>query len=186
MAFLRASFAAASFAFASSFFFAAASRFAAWPRKTTIASTRRWPAKWRASGRSKAATSPKPYSPNPNPDGNQGRYFSVNPLAVRGELNVFTENKRVLIVCDSGAFGRFLYIAVGATMVGSVILTCQAGRTLQKGEEMGYFAFGGSTILVLFQAGRVAWDGDLLANSDKPIESLVRMGMQMGRKPPWA
>jgi phosphatidylserine decarboxylase len=112
----------------------------------------------------------------------EGRYFSVNPVAVRGELNVFTENKRVVVTCESEEFGKFLYIAVGATMVGSVILTCQEGSVLEKGDEIGYFAFGGSTILVLFKEGTMSFDEDLLHNSNKPIETLVKMGTSMGRK----
>jgi len=45
---------------------------------------------------------------------------------------------------------------------------------------MGYFAFGGSTILVLFQKDKIKFDEDLLVNSAKPIETLVKMGESIG------
>jgi len=44
---------------------------------------------------------------------------------------------------------------------------------------MGYFAFGGSTTLLLFPPGTVAFDEDLIANSRKPIETLVRAGASL-------
>jgi phosphatidylserine decarboxylase len=52
--------------------------------------------------------------------------------------------------------------------------------SLISGEEMGYFAFGGSTILVLFQANRIVFDEDLQINSSKPIETLIQMGQSIG------
>ena len=56
------------------------------------------------------------------------------------------------------------YIAVGATMVGSIVWTAAAGQAVRKGEELGYFAFGGSTIVTLFEPGKVCWDEDLVQN----------------------
>ena len=36
--------------------------------------------------------------------------------------------------------------------VSSVILTAEVGKVLRKGEEISYFQFGGSDIVVLFEA----------------------------------
>ena len=52
-----------------------------------------------------------------------------------------------------------------------------------RGDEHGYFAFGGSTILLLFEQGRIKWEDDLLAHSQKPVETLIRMGSPIGRTP---
>jgi hypothetical protein len=41
---------------------------------------------------------------------------------------------------------------------------------------------GGSTIVLLFEKGTLAWDEDLLANGRASIETLVRVGMGLGRK----
>lgn len=41
-------------------------------------------------------------------------------------------------------------------------------------------SFGGSTVLLLFQTGRVRFDDDLIANSMEPVETLVRAGMRIG------
>ncbi|CAF4688934.1 unnamed protein product, partial [Rotaria sp. Silwood1] len=45
-----------------------------------------------------------------------------------------------------------------------------------------FFAYGGSTIVVVFKAGMVKWDDDLRHNSDNSMETLVRMGEQIGQQ----
>ena len=72
--------------------------------------------------------------------------------------------------------GKYGYAKVYKLKIRKLYQVCQ------RGEEMGYFAFGGSTILVLLQEGTIKFDGDLLHNSSKPIESLVKMGMSMGMR----
>lgn len=66
-------------------------------------------------------------------------------------------------------------------MVGSIATTVEEGQTVQRGEELGYFAFGGSTIVCLFEKGVVRWDEDLVGNGKAAIETLVRMGMGIGQ-----
>jgi len=109
-----------------------------------------------------------------------GTYYTVNPIAIREDVDVYIENKRTLAVIDSDHFGEILYIAVGATLVGSINFTRTPGETIKRGEEMGYFAFGGSTVLILFQAGRITFEEDLIINSTKPIETLIKMGDSIG------
>ena len=110
-----------------------------------------------------------------------GGYASVNPLAIRSQKDVLTQNKRVLTLLHHSVVGDVLYIAVGATMVGSVILTTHVGDRKAKGDEHGYFAFGGSTVLLLFRQGSVRFDDDLLYNTSKSMETLIRMGESIGR-----
>ena len=65
-----------------------------------------------------------------------GGYASVNPLAIRSQKDVLTQNKRVLTLLHNTVVGDVFYIAVGATMVGSVVLTTQPGdRKRAKGDE---------------------------------------------------
>lgn len=54
------------------------------------------------------------------------------------------------------------------------------GNSLRKGDELGYFAYGGSTCILLFKKGAVKFDEDLLRNSKKGLETLVRMGEHIG------
>jgi phosphatidylserine decarboxylase len=109
-----------------------------------------------------------------------GALYTVNPIAIREEIDVYTENKRNVTLLESSEFGQVVYISVGATMVGSIRITSKEGQKAKKGDEHGYFAFGGSTILLLFQPGKIVFDNDLLVNSAKPIETLVKMGEGLG------
>eukprot|EP00123_Amoebidium_parasiticum_P015863 comp23183_c0_seq1/m.37572 comp23183_c0_seq1/g.37572 ORF comp23183_c0_seq1/g.37572 comp23183_c0_seq1/m.37572 type:complete len:812 (-) comp23183_c0_seq1:190-2625(-) len=110
-----------------------------------------------------------------------GELYTVNPVAVRQPLNVYTENKREVCEIHTDAFGLVVMIAVGATMVGSIVITAKDGTKITKGDEHGYFAFGGSTILLLFRPGTVQFDADLVENSRKPLETLVKVGMKIGQ-----
>ncbi|SCW02067.1 LAFE_0E13432g1_1 [Lachancea fermentati] len=112
-----------------------------------------------------------------------GEYYTVNPMAIRTELDVFGENVRVVIPIESEHFGTILYIPVGAMMVGSVILTCNEGDKVERGQELGYFKFGGSTVLLIIPSQKIEFDTDLLKNSEERIETLVKVGMSVGHTP---
>mmetsp|Transcript_364 Transcript_364/g.716 ORF Transcript_364/g.716 Transcript_364/m.716 type:complete len:709 (+) Transcript_364:57-2183(+) len=109
-----------------------------------------------------------------------GAYFTVSPLAVRTDIDIFTENKRTMLVIDTDTFGPVVMMVIGATCVGSIIITHPLGP-VKKGEEIGYFAFGGSTVIVVFQKGTIKFDHDLLENSGKPLETLVQYGTSLGK-----
>ncbi|KAF8072329.1 phosphatidylserine decarboxylase-domain-containing protein [Lyophyllum atratum] len=109
-----------------------------------------------------------------------GEYYTVNPQAIRSSLDVYGENVRKIVPIDSPHFGRVMAVCIGAMMVGSIKTTVNEGDYVQRGQEFGYFAFGGSTIVVLFEKDRVEWDEDLLINGRAALETLVRVGMGIG------
>ena len=104
----------------------------------------------------------------------EGEYYTVNPMAIRSALDVYGENVRILVPIDSVEHGRVMVVCVGAMMVGSTVITRKAGEKVSRAEELGYFKFGGSTILVLFENGKVNFDKDLAENSKCALETLVR------------
>ncbi|CAB4442291.1 unnamed protein product [Rhizophagus irregularis] len=110
-----------------------------------------------------------------------GAYFTVNPMAIRSQLDVYGENKRAICYINSPQFGKVAYISIGAMMVGSIVFTSTPSSYVRRTDEHGYFAFGGSTVILLFQKGKMIWDEDLLANSGSCLETLVRMGMHVGK-----
>lgn len=103
----------------------------------------------------------------------EGEYYTVNPMAIRSALDVYGENVRIVVPIDSVAHGRVMVICVGAMMVGSTVITRHEGETVRRGEELGYFKFGGSTLLVLFEPGTMTFDADLADNSAGALETLV-------------
>lgn len=102
-----------------------------------------------------------------------GEYYTVNPMAIRSALDVYGENVRVIVPIDSVKHGRVMVICVGAMMVGSTVITRKPGDKVSRAEELGYFKFGGSTILLLFEPGVMQFDDDLVDNSSSALETLV-------------
>ncbi len=109
-----------------------------------------------------------------------GYLYSVNPLAFRRYPGLFAENERQLMEIQSPVFGNVLMAEIGAAMVGKIVQTYQAGVQVRRGEEKGYFKFGASTVILLTEPGRIVWDPDLVENSEKGLETLVRMGEGIG------
>ena len=92
-----------------------------------------------------------------------------------------TMNKREFTLIESPIFGSVLMMEVGATMVGSMIRTFE-DSWIEKGEEKGYFKFGGSTVVLLFEEGAIKIDQDLMENSAQGIETELKMGEQVAFK----
>ncbi|CAK7234025.1 phosphatidylserine decarboxylase [Sporothrix bragantina] len=112
-----------------------------------------------------------------------GEYYTVNPMAIRSALDVYGENVRVVVPIESETFGRVIVVCVGAMMVGSTVITRKEGEQVKRAEELGYFKFGGSTLVVLFEEGCMKFDDDLVENSSGALETLIRVGMSVGHSP---
>jgi phosphatidylserine decarboxylase len=65
-------------------------------------------------------------------------------------------------------------------MVGKVVLKNRHAIRFKRGEEKGWFEFGGSTIVQLFKKGSIIPDADLLEQSGKGIETLIQIGERVG------
>lgn len=109
-----------------------------------------------------------------------GVFHTVNPVA-SDLYPIYKENTREYALLKSKNFGAVLQMEVGALLVGK-IENRPGGHTVRKGQEKGCFAFGGSTIILMTQEGRVLPDEDILKNSAKGIETSVRLGERVGRK----
>jgi len=111
-----------------------------------------------------------------------GALFSVNPIALIKNFLILQENKRMVTVMDSDQFGRVTMVEIGATNVGSIHQTFKTGQPIHKGNEKGYFSFGGSCIVLLFEKGRIELDEDLCQNTLRGFETLALMGQSLGKK----
>ena len=107
-----------------------------------------------------------------------GYYYSVNPIAIKQKVELFCLNKRTYTELHTTYFGNMIYSEVGATMVGSIIQTYNSSQ-VKKGEEKGYFKFGGSTLILLFEKDKIVIDADLIQNTQNGIETEVKMGEQI-------
>lgn len=121
---------------------------------------------------------------NALPSGTQninGPLHSVNPIALKRYVNVLTENKRAITHLQTKSFGQVLFIEVGAMYVGSIHQTYVPGELYAKGDEKGYFSFGGSCIILLFEPGRIQFDQDLVDETKRKLEVRGQMGQSLGR-----
>ncbi len=111
-----------------------------------------------------------------------GPLASVSPYCLRHKLSWLWTNKRELTVIHTPDLGDVLSLAVGATGVGAIFQTYTPGATVSMGEEQGYFAFGGSTVMTFFEPGRVQLAEDLLRNTANCVETYARQGDVMGTR----
>ncbi|MFZ4523245.1 MAG: phosphatidylserine decarboxylase [Bacteroidales bacterium] len=111
--------------------------------------------------------------------GIDGDYYSVNPLALRKMAEIFCLNKREFCIISNPFFGDVVMTEVGATMVGSIVQT-YTGNFANKGAEKGYFKFGGSTVVLLFEKNKIRIDDDLLMNTLKGYETMIKEGERIG------
>ncbi|MBQ9835585.1 MAG: phosphatidylserine decarboxylase [Akkermansia sp.] len=109
-----------------------------------------------------------------------GPLASVSPLCLRHKLSWLWTNKRELTTLHTPNMGDVLILAVGATGVGAIGQTYTPGATICKGDEQGYFAFGGSTIITFYEPGRVQLAEDILRNTANCTETYARQGDILG------
>lgn len=107
-----------------------------------------------------------------------GKLHCVRPIAYTA-LPVFAENSREYAVIDSEAFGKVVQMEVGALLVGKI--SNHPTAYAQQSVEKGYFEFGGSTIILLFEKGRIAIDSVFLSELER--EKDVRYGIKIGTQP---
>lgn len=110
-----------------------------------------------------------------------GTYHTVNPIA-NDYLPIYKENTREYTVIHSKEFGDVLQMEVGALLVGKISNHKQS-TVVTRGEEKGFFEYGGSTIVVLTQKGRVTPRSDLLTNSKNGYETKVLQAHPLGNLP---
>jgi len=111
----------------------------------------------------------------------KGEYYSVNPVALERIPELYCRNKREYSIFRTDNFGEVLYAEVGATSVGTIIQTYTPDSRLERGEEKGYFKFGGSTVLLFFKRGRVVIDKEILEQTASGFETRVLAGDTIGK-----
>jgi phosphatidylserine decarboxylase len=118
-----------------------------------------------------------------------GTYYTVNPQAINepGTLDVFCENKRSVMTLERSSTGSpIALVAVGAMLVGSIKYVGGVdtiGTEVRRGQCLGAFYYGGSTVIVLYPPGEVALDEDLVRNStEHRMETIMKVGWRTGIK----
>jgi len=111
-----------------------------------------------------------------------GYLYSVNPIAIRKNIKILSENKRMITTLKTQRFSDILYIEIGATNVGTINQTFFPNTPYKKGEEKGYFSLGASSIVLLFEKNQIQFDDDLLKMSGENIETKAKFGSSFAKK----
>ena len=112
-----------------------------------------------------------------------GRYIpgvlhTVNPVAL-GRYDIYKENSRAVTPLRTRSFGYAVQVEVGAMLVGRICNVQTHGR-FARGQEKGYFEYGGSTIVLLLQKGAAELRPDVVRNTADGVETRVRQGERIG------
>lgn len=107
-----------------------------------------------------------------------GKLHCVRPIAC-GSVPVYAENSREYTELKTQRFGNLIQMEIGALLVGKICNYPRDGQVFQ-GEEKGYFEFGGSTILLLVEKGKLELSSKAAGLSGTGMETRVRLGELVG------
>lgn len=108
----------------------------------------------------------------------EGMLHSVQPAACE-RVPVYWLNRRMWTLMDTKHFGKMIQIGVGAFLVGGIVHEA-SGSEFRKGQEMGHFELAGSTVVQLFQEGRIRLREEIQDRMATGEEVRVRMGEMIG------
>jgi len=109
-----------------------------------------------------------------------GPLHSVNPMAITRNPSLLSQNKRSVTLLQTRAFGQIAFIEIGAICVGAIHQTYQPFQPYHKGEEKGFFSFGGSSLIALFEEDTLELEKDLILHSSQHREILGLLGQPLG------
>ena len=107
-----------------------------------------------------------------------GKLHCVRPIAC-GAFPVYAENSREYTELKTQRFGTVIQMEIGAMLVGKICNYPRDGQVFQ-GEEKGYFEFGGSTILLLLEEGRLELSEEMAGYIGTGVETRIRLGELVG------
>ena len=107
-----------------------------------------------------------------------GALHTVNPIA-NDVYPIYVQNSREYSLLRTDTFGDVLMMEVGALLVGKIVNHHEAS-SVRRGQEKGYFQFGGSTVVLLLEKDRVQLDEDIITNSRENCKTIVKMGEKIG------
>lgn len=114
----------------------------------------------------------------------EGLLHSVNPVALKSKQDILITNERHVTIIETKNFGKLAYIEVGAICVGKIVQSQKLvkGDSFKRGQEKGYFLFGGSTVIVVGEKGKWTPSQDILDYTKKGIETYLHLGMSVAKR----
>ena len=110
-----------------------------------------------------------------------GLYHSVNPIALKVKQDIFSTNVREVTILETENFGKIAYVEVGAICVGKIVQSTDL-TSFNRGDEKGYFLFGGSTVIIIGEKGKWSPSSDIVDYTTKGMETYIQLGDEVAVK----
>jgi phosphatidylserine decarboxylase len=105
-----------------------------------------------------------------------GRLWTVQWKALQNKDDILFVNERYVSILDTKNFGIVAFVEVGAMTVGRIVQVHPLDQPFERGSEKSFFCFGGSAIVVFGEPGRWKPSDDILEQTRRSTETLIRLG----------
>lgn len=110
----------------------------------------------------------------------KGVFHTVRPVALQAHP-VFKTNSREYTTLHTENFDDILFMEVGAMLVGK-ICNHHGTHSFERGDEKGYFEFGGSTIIMMLKKDIATINKEIVSTSSVDGEYRVKLGEKIGTR----
>lgn len=110
----------------------------------------------------------------------KGDLYSVSPIALSKKISYLFENKRMLNLIELENGGLCAMVEIGATNVGSIVELAKVGDKVNRGDCKGFFKFGGSCVITLFEKNLAKFDSEIIKYSKESIEYYELVNKRVG------
>ena len=110
----------------------------------------------------------------------EGAFHSVSPIALNSKKDIFATNERHVSILETENFGKLAYVEVGAMCVGKIVQSYN-NDNFSRGDEKGYFLFGGSTVIVIGEKGKWIPTKDIINHTNSGVEVLANLGTPIAK-----
>jgi phosphatidylserine decarboxylase len=100
----------------------------------------------------------------------------------KGLVKYFSEYHRAYYLINTKNSGQVGFVAIGMSDINSVNMPLPGdlNKEIKKGDEIGYFAYGGSGIVLLFEPGRLRRETTIGREAASYVGRFVQMGTKIG------
>jgi phosphatidylserine decarboxylase len=105
-----------------------------------------------------------------------GRLWTIQWKALQAKDDILFVNERAINIIDTVNFGTLAFAEIGAMTVGRIVQIHRLDEPFRRGDEKALFNFGGSAIVVFGEAGRWRPSDDIIEQTKRGVETMVKLG----------
>lgn len=108
------------------------------------------------------------------------KFFSVNSISLENGFRPFDFNRRDISILQTEEMGDVMMVEIGGFYAGKIVQENAILGFKEKGDTKGYFALGGSTVVLAFEKGKFGIDKDIIDMQKQGVTTSVRQGEKIG------